>query len=199
MSVDGTALCGFQFGNRTQTGCLTRDDSVRLHSCEHGTKCSTLENSSKVVWITPLITRSKESNIPELGAGGGGGDLVQTHELELADPQAVQWLIELCEKHIKDAGALDLTVRLVEDALHSRNRTVDLNLLVRPLQKEAIPLETVTRLLSEVANQGDNSRNFNETPFRLIYRQGQAPIGSVFESEEDSSTHIVSNRNVETE
>ncbi|KAL8923815.1 MAG: hypothetical protein Q9208_004376 [Pyrenodesmia sp. 3 TL-2023] len=165
-STVGAALCGFQFGNKSQAGCLTRDDSVRLHSCEHGTKCSTLEESNKVVWITPLITRSKEGNVPELGAGGGVGDLIQSHELDLGDPEAGPRLIELCRQQIRDPKTLRLTVHLVEDMVYSRKRVVDVSRLSGLETEDAIPLEKLAYLLSEVADQEHSSQHHDELPLQ---------------------------------
>lgn len=153
--LEGAALCGFRVGNRDQSGCLTQDDSVRLHGCEHG-RCSALEKSRNVVWITPLISRSKEGDVRELGAGGGGGDLVQNHELELAGPETGQRLIELCESHIQDTNVLRLIDRLVRDALYSRKMTINLNVLGRSLREDAVPLGRFACLLGHVANREDS-------------------------------------------
>ncbi|KAL9022170.1 MAG: hypothetical protein Q9185_000570 [Variospora sp. 1 TL-2023] len=153
--LEGAALCGFRVGNRDQSGCLTQDDSVRLHGCEHG-RCSALEKSRNVVWITPLISRSKEGDVRELGAGGGGGDLVQNHELELAGPETGQRLIELCKSHIQDTNVLRLIDRLVRDALYSRKMTIDLNVLGRSLREDAVPLDRFACLLGHVANREDS-------------------------------------------
>lgn len=60
---------------------LTLDQSVRLHSCEKGTICSGL--SARTVWIKPIITRVRGTDVLELGAGGGAGDLKQYPELDL--------------------------------------------------------------------------------------------------------------------
>ncbi|KAL8672524.1 MAG: hypothetical protein Q9168_003027 [Polycauliona sp. 1 TL-2023] len=158
-SIEGAALCGYQFGNRTQAGCLTQDESVRLHSCERGTKCSLVETSKNIVWITPLINRSDQGDIPELGAGGGGGDLTQTHELEMSDPQTVLKLIELCRQHIQDDKKLMQTLRLLEEVLFSDRKTVSLDLLDTSLEQSDIPLEDLAQLLTEVAGRKNCRQN----------------------------------------
>ncbi|KAL9008351.1 MAG: hypothetical protein Q9173_006515 [Seirophora scorigena] len=179
--MEGAALCGFRVGNRDQSGCLTRDDSVRLHSCEKGTRCSTLEKSRNVVWISPLISRSIKGDLRELGAGGGGRDLVQNHELELADPETGQRLIQLCGSHIQDESVLRLICRLVGDALYSRKKTIALNLLSHSLREDAVSLDRFACLLGDVANQEESLQDpFVSVSLPLNCR----PLG-------DSSTHLV--------
>lgn len=179
--MEGAALCGFRVGNRDQSGCLTRDDSVRLHSCENGTRCSTLEKSRNVVWITPLISRSIKGDVRELGAGGGGKDLVQNHELELADSETGQRLIQLCGSYIQDEGVLRLIRRLVGDALYSRKKTIDLNLLSQSLREDAVSLDRFACLLGDVVNQEESLQDsFVSVSLPLNCR----PLG-------DSSTHLV--------
>ncbi|KAL8889856.1 MAG: hypothetical protein Q9215_002948 [Flavoplaca cf. flavocitrina] len=167
-SLEGAALCGFQFGNRTQAGCLTQDDTVRLHSCERGTKCSSLENSDNIVWITPLINHSEQGDIPELGAGGGGGDLSQTHELEITDPETIFKLIELCKHQIQDDKTLTQTLRVLEEFIGSERRTMPLDSVDTSLKEKNIPFEDLTRLLSEVAARMDRRHNRMDYPVKSL-------------------------------
>ena len=83
IASEGPQLTGYKCGNTPQAGCLTNDENVRLHSCEKGMHCSAIQNK-KIVWIKPIVTRTKdEGEIEELGVGGGGGDLAQHQELEV--------------------------------------------------------------------------------------------------------------------
>ncbi|KAI4147870.1 MAG: hypothetical protein L6R39_002992 [Caloplaca ligustica] len=190
--AEGPALCGFQFGNRSQAGCLTRDDSVRLHSCEHGTRCSTLQKSGKVIWITPLITRSKEGDVPELGAGGGGGDLIQSHELELGDPEACRRLIEMCKEQIQDENRRDLTVHLVEGLLSAPKGAVDLNIVDHSLTEDVIPLERLAFLLSRVAYKEDSLQDHGELSSSILRGQGVTPVRRALKlDKEDPSRYLV--------
>lgn len=156
------ALCGFQLGNRVHTGCLTSDESVRLHSCEHGTRCRAIEASSNVVWITPSITRWKEGDVPEIGAGGGSGDLTQSHELEVLDSEAGRMLLELCAAQIMDTKLLMSTMNLIEKALDSGKRAIALDLQDASLEEDTIPLENLARLLSTLASQEDAQQQRKE-------------------------------------
>lgn len=189
--MEGAALCGFQFGNRRQAGCLTTDDSVRLHSCEYGTQCRTLESSGNTVWIAPLISRSKEAIIPEVGAGGGGGDLIQTHELELADSQANDELIELCKDQITDGEGLDQTIHLIEDASCSRRKAVALNQLGVFLREDKIPLRSLAHLLSRLAKQEYSLQDSIRFPGCAFHELGPKPVRSPWQSKEDSSRRLV--------
>ncbi|KPI44217.1 Protein artemis [Cyphellophora attinorum] len=66
-TFEGPSLTGFEVGNKIQEGCLSTDTT-----------------SLDIVWVTPIICRlSDGTELLEVGAGGGGGDLYQTSELEL--------------------------------------------------------------------------------------------------------------------
>jgi DNA cross-link repair 1C protein len=57
--------------------------------------------AADVVWITPIIARHKGVEIAEIGAGGGQGDLNQTHTLELYDQGSVQQLLLICNRALQ--------------------------------------------------------------------------------------------------
>ncbi|KAL8726152.1 MAG: hypothetical protein Q9181_006162 [Wetmoreana brouardii] len=189
-SSNGAALCGFQLGNRVHAGCLTNDESVRLHSCEHGTECSKLSTSRKVIWITPLINHSAEGDVPELGAGGGGGDLTQSHELELTDPETGQRLIELCENQIKDAKLLASTVDLIEAALVSGKKSVALDLQDVSLGENVIPLESLAQLLSNVVAQGISLHDRRGPLLPTSAPQGPSHRSFALGSKGNSTKHV---------
>ncbi|KAK2074564.1 hypothetical protein P8C59_008760 [Phyllachora maydis] len=78
---EAAALVGFQCGNRLHEGCLTLDDTVRLHSCEKGNYCKAVEKGP-VVWIRPIVCRLPSgSEMQEAGIGGGGDELENIAEL----------------------------------------------------------------------------------------------------------------------
>jgi hypothetical protein len=58
-------------------------------------------HAAHVVWITPIIARHKGYEIAEVGAGGGHGDLNQTHSLELYDLGSVQQLLAICNRALQ--------------------------------------------------------------------------------------------------
>ncbi|KAH0290366.1 hypothetical protein KCU62_g3571, partial [Aureobasidium sp. EXF-3399] len=94
-------LVGYRLGNHEHPGCLTNSlEGVRIHSCEKGTRCKVFQNPN-VVWIIPIIARHKGYEIAEMGAGGGQGDLNQTHSLELYDQASVQQLLLICNRALQ--------------------------------------------------------------------------------------------------
>ena len=151
-SSEGHVLCGFKYGNREQAGCLTSDHTVKLHSCERGTSCPTLKTSD-VVWITPIISRSNEGvTIPEVGTGGGEGDLTQAHELELSDPRAALGLRRLCLSNINDKKAQEKALGFLSSALSSRKKSMSLDSLGLEGCEDPIPLVRLTELLAKVTD-----------------------------------------------
>ncbi|KAJ9221110.1 hypothetical protein DTO169C6_6496 [Paecilomyces variotii] len=119
-------LCGFELGNNFSPGCLTGDESCRIHSCEPGMFCPVIA-SGRAVYITPIVTRSDNVEVPEVGAGGGGGDLYQSHELELPDESSVEQLEKLCLQHIHDPNILTRTKGALIEAFRSKKKTLSLD------------------------------------------------------------------------
>ena len=111
------ALHGFQFGNQEHAGCFTSDSTARIHSCEPGTKCHAQLSKRDVVWITPIITRTRQGQeVLELGAGGGGGDLYQVPLLDITDLLALEKLEKLFEEKIGDSQTRSKILQKIADA-----------------------------------------------------------------------------------
>lgn len=95
LTPEAPGLVGFMCGNTLHAGCLTLDESVRIHSCEKGNYCQTLQKS-RVVWIRPIITRLPGGqDVVEAGVGGGGEDLEREAELDYLSPDDVASLLEM--------------------------------------------------------------------------------------------------------
>lgn len=124
---EAPALSGFELGNRAVAGCLSNDESSRIHSCEPGVACPAVR-SSRTVYITPIVSRTKDgAEIPEVGAGGGMGDLYQIHELELPDEFTLAELEKLCLKHISDKERLAQMHKVLLEAFRSRKKALSLD------------------------------------------------------------------------
>jgi len=166
---EATALCGFRHGNHIQPGCLTSHSDVRIHSCERGMGCPVIDHDTqaRVVHIIPIVTRFGGSEIAELGAGGGKGDLDQKEELDTNDAVDVGKLMELCTKSIKDSGTLSKVLALLQQTLDNGTSTIDLDM---DLQKESqenegdLSLHALVSVLSSHASKSkDSEKRLNKT------------------------------------
>ncbi|KAJ5326577.1 DNA repair metallo-beta-lactamase [Penicillium brevicompactum] len=144
---EAPALCGFELGNVVVDGCLSNEESSRIHSCEPGASCSAT-GGAKTVYITPIVNRtSSGTEVPEVGAGGGIGDLYQTHELELPDEAALDELEKLCLQYVHDTEARSQIRDALLRAFQSRRKSLLLD--TYGLQKEEeISLKSLVTALS---------------------------------------------------
>jgi hypothetical protein len=155
--AEGPSLTGFTFGNRNQPGCLTLDRNVRIHSCEPGTAChSELKKKKNVVWITPIISRLKDgTEVRELGAGGGGGDLYQTPELSLDSLEILHQFSALCMTLIEDK---EVAARLVDGFTKARRSLIlKLEGLDEIQLDQELKLDDFVKILSEVGQESDTA------------------------------------------
>ena len=84
--------------------------------------------SKKSVYITPIVTRDRTGiELPEIGAGGGKGDLLQIHELELSDEITLRKLEAVLSEHITDESVLLQTKDLLKLAFTSKQRALSLD------------------------------------------------------------------------
>lgn len=155
---EATALCGFRNGNHIQPGCLTSQESVRIHSCERGTGCRVLDHDKEadIVHIIPIITRANDVDMEEIGVGGGKGDLDQKEELETGGMLELGKLMELCTKTIADEELLAKVLETVQNMLLGSDGNIGLDM---PLQKanpdcdDIISLQTFVHMLTDSASQ----------------------------------------------
>lgn len=144
-------LCGFRLGNRSVEGCLSENQSSRIHSCEPGVSCKVAQDPN-TVYITPIVNRTIDGvEIPEVGAGGGGGDLYQVHELELPDESALAGLEKLCAQHIPNEEVLSQTRDALSKAFRSSKKALSLD--AYGVQDDEISLEQLVTKLSRGNDQ----------------------------------------------
>lgn len=113
--------------------------------------------SKKSVYITPIVTRDRTGvEIPEIGAGGGKGDLYQIHELELPDEITLWKLEALLSEHIADELVLSQTKESLKLAFTSKQRALSLD--EYGLTDDAdIPLKELASMLSSARNLNESS------------------------------------------
>ncbi|KAI9817172.1 MAG: hypothetical protein M1827_001284 [Pycnora praestabilis] len=178
-ALEGPALSGYKCGNRQQPGCLTRNEDTRLHSCERGTTCSGLKKG-RVVSITPIISRSTAgAELRELGAGGGGGDLNQIHELELNDAVAVGMLMSLCSAKIQDANAFAKVCSMISKAMASDRQILSLDTLALESNHDNIPLVELADVLNRVAKNREDIQKPRMLPEDTRRRQSQDVVSPI--------------------
>ncbi|KAJ9646884.1 hypothetical protein H2204_000576 [Knufia peltigerae] len=173
---EGAALTGSTIGNQQVSGCLTTDTQVRLHSCEPGLPChAELSRRKNVKWITPIISRLKDgTEMLELGAGGGGGDLYQSRKLSLGDSASLEQLGALCMQLTEDENVKAKIMAEVERGKRSRDFHIQIRGLPIPDSNEAptVPLKDFVAKLAKCDHWSDptdlikehvSSRNKNDT------------------------------------
>ena len=159
--AEGPVLNGFQAGNHFQTGCLTTDSGgVRIHSCEPGTVChGGLSKNKDVIWIIPIVTRTRDgADVYEIGAGGGGRDLYQAAEVDVTDLASTEALASLCAEWIKDPAELSNALQRLSSAQMSRNSKMSLD----DLGLDSDERISLKELVSRMASCGDHKRNGGE-------------------------------------
>jgi hypothetical protein len=166
---EAAALCGFRNGNHMQPGCLTSEESARIHSCEHGMGCKVMDNDDEagVVHIIPIVTRHNDMDIVEAGAGGGKGDLDQRIGLPPFEMADIRKLMETCAKAIHNEESAAQIRDLIQQAIDEGKNLTDLNL---HLEKEALKhddshsLQSLISAISSLpAPQTRGPRSLNRT------------------------------------
>ena len=92
----------------------------------------------------------------EVGAGGGGEDLNQVHELALNDVAAVENLIKICTEEITNQEARSTVIDLIKRAKKAQKIAISLITLKLDKNDETIPLAEIAQFLAElvVAERG---------------------------------------------
>ncbi|KAK4127252.1 hypothetical protein N657DRAFT_653533 [Parathielavia appendiculata] len=172
LTPEAPGLVGFMFGNTYHAGCLTLDESVRLHSCEKGNYCATVRNS-RVVWIRPIITRLPDGqDVAEIGVGGGGEDLEREAELDyLCADEVVSLLAVLGDV---DGISKDIRDKLGQFLLSAiaTGRKVPLNLEMAAFgeNKETDLISGLQAITSKLKNRSrqQSTSNFDEHALPIV-------------------------------
>ncbi|TIC95143.1 Protein artemis [Colletotrichum higginsianum] len=124
-------------------GCLTRDEHVRLHSCERGNFCSVVRNAS-VVSIQPVVAHlGGGADIAEVGVGGGGDDLERDAELDPLSVEEMKAALKLIHETTGiSAGAKSRLLEFLETGAQTgRNVSLDLDMAAFGEKNEAAILD----------------------------------------------------------
>ncbi|OIW24411.1 hypothetical protein CONLIGDRAFT_691706 [Coniochaeta ligniaria NRRL 30616] len=130
MSPEAPGLVGFMCGNTHHAGCLTLDETVRLHSCEKGNYCSTVQKGP-VVRIQPIIAHLPNGqDLAEIGVGGGGDDLERDAELDFLSLGDIDTLLDVIGDmdNIPDDLREAIRAFLLKAVQNGRNVALDLDI-----------------------------------------------------------------------
>lgn len=113
--------------------------------------------SPNTVYISPIVNRTADgTRIPEVGAGGGGGDLYQVHELELPDQSAVEQLEKLCLERVTDGQVLSQMRQRLNAAFHSKRKALPLD-AYGVKDDQDVPLEHLVDMLIRRPDPADTA------------------------------------------
>jgi hypothetical protein len=116
----------------------------------------------------PIVNRTPAgTEIPDVGAGGGVGDLYQTHELELPDESTMAELEKLCSQHIQDQEALSQMRNALKNAFQSKRKALSLD--TYGLREEGeIPLENLVTALSHGPSTSSDESSKPDLPNTIV-------------------------------
>ncbi|KAI1364062.1 artemis protein [Xylaria arbuscula] len=150
LAKEAPALVGFTCGNSLHGGCLTRDENVRIHSCEKGMGCSVMA-SKPIVWIRPIVTHLKDGrDVMEVGIGGGGEDLAQASMLT---PEDILEILQLMSVNNRLPEELHAVMHMLQKTLSSGR---DISLIA---EFDGTTEDTIAQLLKSLLQKFDAIRN----------------------------------------
>ena len=148
--IDTAAYNGYRLGNDIVPGCLTSDgNEARIHLCVP--RCNHA-NAENVVHIKPVLAHRKGGvDIPDLGAGGGSGDVYFQHEIELPEQMTGTDFVDLCIRHMKKKNYSNKQKLIVRRRLHddfgNKRNTICLGKYGLLLDDETVSLKVLADLL----------------------------------------------------
>ncbi|KAI1324709.1 hypothetical protein F5Y16DRAFT_289745 [Xylariaceae sp. FL0255] len=153
LAKEAPALAGFTCGNNLHEGCLTRDENVRIHSCEKGMGCSVIDNKP-FVQILPIVAHLKNGeDMMEVGIGGGGEDLAQVACLTLEEMFDI---LELLSTSKTMSPEVVQYTQLLKEALNSGR---DMSIIVNQSGAADDQGIGIAALLQLIAHKADLLRN----------------------------------------
>lgn len=147
--IDTAAYNGYRLGNDIVPGCLTSNgDEARIHLCVP--RCDHA-NAENVVHIKPVLAHRKDGvDIPDLGAGGGSGDVYFQHEIVIPEQMASNDFVDLCLRHMKKNHSnkqTQIVRRRLHDAFGNKRNTICLGKYGLVLDDETVSIKGLVDLL----------------------------------------------------
>ena len=126
-ALDGSVLTGFSVSNdnRKNNACLTRDMSVRFHTCEFGTGCIDRELEN-VVYIIPTVGKTLAGK-EVVEAGAASTFKSEAFEIDLSDDGFVAVLKGACRQHLTDMQQRGLVLGFLEDVAASDGKVLSID------------------------------------------------------------------------
>lgn len=164
---EGPQLTGFQLGHVWHQGCLSQESDTRIHSCEPGLPCHReLSKKKNVIWITPIISRLNDgTEVRELGAGGGWGDLHSKSGLNLDSNTSLEQIKGFMQLHLDNKDQMTAVDEALAQAWKLRSFTLFLQGLENVLTgaEPALPLKELKEALMDFSKQADELPVSKET------------------------------------
>ncbi|KAH7129977.1 artemis protein [Dactylonectria estremocensis] len=147
LTPESPALVGYMCGNAPHPGCLTSDETVRLHSCEKGNMCKVARDPSTVM-IQPIIAHlANGDDLAEAGVGGGGDDLQREAELDFLDQLDLSALLDLLVSSDDLSPEARDSLRGVLTQAISTGRSIHLNQDISSIEGEQSVQKAVAQII----------------------------------------------------
>ncbi|KAJ5477497.1 hypothetical protein N7539_007641 [Penicillium diatomitis] len=105
---EGAAHAGYRLGNEIHPGCMSLSrEGCRIHLCEPPCEFAT---GPEVISIRPVLKRLNNdlcASIPDVGAGGGAGDVHLHREIQFSNETEAHNFVEACLGRITDQVVTD--------------------------------------------------------------------------------------------
>lgn len=123
---------------------------------------------ARIVHIIPIVTCANGTEIPELGAGGGQGDLDQGEELETGTMADIGQLMKVCAATIGDEVLCAKVLALLEHSVSNGNGKLKVSLQTRNPDQESQEDFSLPNLVSVLSTRVSSDQFAKPTQNRTI-------------------------------
>ena len=130
-----------------------------------------MDQDTTFVHIIPIVNRVNGAEIPEVGAGGGKGDLDQTDELETSDAEVVEKLMQLCSAKIESKEELNQVLALLRKTVSEGKGRISLGDIMgqSQLQDDDLPLQEVVSALTSAVSDAKTTSSAQANVIKFPY------------------------------